>query len=286
MRVLRNAGIMASTTIAMFLLSACGQKISSDPNVVNGKVIDSTEYPEVVMIYSTAEVDGEQKAGMCTATFISDSTVLTAAHCTMLGEVVDPRTGKVDLSIDIIRVQKDEEGKIINKEVLATSVAAYRNPDWDAEFKKQQVNNYDLGVVVFPEGTSQHIANIRTSKPQIGEELTVVGFGLNYVPSSQEDVDSSSAFIKRMGHNKVSKPWLGSFDGFIYFEGATETTTADGSNANASSGDSGGPLFIDGKLAGVTSGGGRSLWGTGVSLYIDLQSEISKKFLNKIDINY
>lgn len=65
--------------------------------------------------------------------------------------------------------------------------------------------------------------------------------------------------------------------GFIQFTGVDSTTTADGTDSSSASGDSGGPLFINGKVAGVTSGG----FGRTRSLYIDLWSAESQAFLSK-----
>ncbi|RYZ83462.1 MAG: trypsin-like serine protease, partial [Proteobacteria bacterium] len=52
------------------------------------------------------------------------------------------------------------------------------------------------------------------------------------------------------------------------------------------SGDSGGPMFVKGKLVGVTSGGGISKTPDGVELaisfYVDLNSSISKQFLSTV----
>lgn len=260
------------TSLFLLTLNCSNLENTSNIKVSNGKEIADTEYPSVIMLFDQA------KGGLCTGTFISDDTVITAAHCTMGSNDIDAK-GKVNHTLYIAKLIDIKQKKI---EKLATSVAVYRNPAWDAEFKKQQVNSYDLGLVVFPKGTAKEVSQISGEIAQQGEKLTIVGYGLDYVPKDAKDVDPSSVGKKRIGYNSV----LMLKDGFIYFSGAVKTTTADGTNANASMGDSGGPLFIDDKLAGITSGGGRTLFGTGASVYIDLQSDISKAYLQGMGIEY
>ena len=264
-----------AVSLALGMMVGCGRAsdLKSTTKVSNGKDITETEYPSVIMLFD------QTKGALCTGTFISDTTVITAAHCTMGSSDIDAKTGKVNHTLYLARLIDIKQKKL---EKLATSEAVYRNPQWDAEFKKQQVNKYDLGVVVFPKGTGKGISELASETPAQGDELTIVGYGLNYVPKDEKDVDVSSVGKKRVGFNSVAALQ----DGFIYFSGALKTTTADGSNANASMGDSGGPLFVGDKLAGVTSGGGRTLFGTGASVYIDLNSDISKGFLHSMNIEY
>ena len=264
-----------SVALAVGMLVGCGRAsdTKSHVKVSNGKDIAETEYPAVILLFD------QTKGALCTGTFISDTTVITAAHCTMGSNDIDAKTGKVNHTLYLARVIDIKQKKL---EKIATSVAVYRNPQWDAEFKKQQVNKYDLGVVVFPAGTARGIAQISSDTPAQGDELTIVGYGLNYVPKNEKDIDVSSVGKKRLGHNSVAQLQ----DGFIYFSGAVKTTSADGSNANASMGDSGGPMFINDKLVGITSGGGRTIFGTGASVYIDLSSDISKDFLRTLKIEY
>jgi len=255
------------------LLFGCGQayNINSTEKVSNGKDISESEYPSVILLFD------QTKGALCTGTFISDTTVLTAAHCTMGSSDIDLKTGKVNHTLYLARVIDIKQKKL---EKLATSVAVYRNPKWDAEFKKQQVNKYDLGVVVFPKGTAKGISELSSVSPTQNDELTFVGYGLNYVPKNEKDIDTSSVGKKRVGYNNVAALK----DGFIYFLGSVKTTTADGSKANASMGDSGGPLFINNKLSGVTSGGGRTIFGGSASVYIDLSSDVSNEFLDLMKI--
>jgi hypothetical protein len=261
----------------LFLVGACGgqqEGLRSDLSISNGKEIDESEFPSVVLLFD------EAKGAVCTGTFIDPQTVLTAAHCTMGGQNVDPETGEVRNHKIYIARNLDIRTKQVDK--IAASVQIFRNPKWDSEFKKRQVNSLDLGVIRFPPRTSRHYTEISSTPVEVGDPLIVVGYGLDYVPRSTVGVDSSSIGVKRAGTNKVAEVT----SGFIAFSGARTTTTADGSKVNSSMGDSGGPMFVNDKLVGITSGGGVDLFGRAASLHVDLQTEQSKEFLSSLGITY
>ena len=259
-----NACKAMSMTLGLSLgLVNCGVESGSDIKVANGTVIPETSYPSVVLLY-------DQAGSICTGTFITDEIVLTAAHCTMSGKV--DSQGNVDLTLGIIEIEDAEENKA---KLVAKSTRIVRNPLWDRNGRN--VNRYDLGVVYFPEGTARAVSRITDYPARQGDDFTIVGYGLNQTLDMN---DGSSAGVKRVGYNSVSSV----SGGFIQFYGQTKTTSGDGSNASSGSGDSGGPLFIDGEIAGVTSGGGNS-WGQARSLYVDVHSSTSRDFLEQF-INY
>ena len=230
----------------------------------------------MVLLYDTAH------KSLCTGTFISDDTVLTAAHCTMGSPSVDPDTGRVSgLSLTIMKLVKASP-KTMSK--VASSVDVFRNTHWDRAELTKTVNEYDLGIVKFPPGTSNATARLAADSPSAGNKLTVVGYGLNFIPKPGDATyDHSSSGIKRAGTNTVSAVE----DGFIRFEGQDADTSEDGTNVSSSHGDSGGPMFVDEQLVGVTSGGGINDSGHGVSLYIDLNSATSRSFLQgAMGLNY
>ncbi len=92
----------------------------------------------------------------------------------------------------------------------------------------------------------------------------------------------SGAGVKRAGTNSVGSV----SGGFINFDGLPEADgeTTPGTLVASGSGDSGGPLFVSGQLAGVTSGGGLPRDGRGgyyaTSKYVDVNSVYVKSFLN------
>ncbi|HYX38787.1 MAG TPA: trypsin-like serine protease [Oligoflexus sp.] len=253
----------AVTLGALGLATACGVSPAdrSEVKVTNGREVGETEYPSVVLLYDSVQ------GGICTGTFITPTVVLSAAHCTMAGKV--DADGNVELKLAMIRI-KDPVAK--QAELIAESTSIIRNPLWDKNGRN--VNKYDLSLITFPAGTSQAVSAIASVGAKAKDKFTIVGYGLNQMKDMS---NGDSAGVKREGVNAVSSV----SGGFIQFTGKDSTTTADGTDVSSASGDSGGPLFINGKVAGVTSGGGWGGFGRTRSMYIDLWSSESQAFLGK-----
>ncbi len=268
MKIAANRVPVFAMTVGIMGLTACGVSTpeSSDLKVTNGQVISEDVYPEVLMLEISTP---SGKPGICTGTFISDAVALTAAHCVNNGQPDDD--GKVDMEIHYVHgsdgVQNLDSNK--NQNRLAKAVAAYQNKAWQAT--GGGVNPRDLGIVVFPKGTAKRWATIATRKPTVGDDFVIVGYGLN------ELMDwGAKAGVKRMGKNKIKVLE----NGFIKFEGTPRNLDADGINSASASGDSGGPLFVNGELVGTTSGGGVR-GNVKASNYVDLTSDSSREFLAK-----
>ncbi|MBC7661860.1 MAG: S1 family peptidase [Chitinophagaceae bacterium] len=247
------------------LLGACGAKSNqgSALKVTNGQLATSKQYPSVVLLYDA------KLGAMCTGTFVNETTVISAAHCTE-GGTVDAKGNVTGSPLSIISISDLAGGQA---SLVATATAEVRNIQWDKNGKN--VNKYDLSLITFPAGTAKAVSALADASPSAGDDLTIVGYGLN---QSDDLSDGSSAGVKRIGHNTVAVV----SEGFIQFDGDSETTTANGTHSSASAGDSGGPLFINGKLAGITSGGGKADASSPdtTSLYIDVNSIESQAFLS------
>jgi len=241
------------------LTAACGSspQVGSKIKITNGTEIPNEEFPSVVLLYDAAA------GSICTGTFVTETIVLTAAHCSMGGKV--DAAGNVDLTMYIIEIS-DQENK--SAEIIGTSTKVLRNPQWDRN--GGNVNRYDLGLVYFEPGVARAVSPIATSPARSGDNFTIVGFGLS-------SNDQSTAGVKRMGVNRIDSI----SGGFVQFTGKSGTTNGDGTDSSAGSGDSGGPLFINGALAGVTSGGGWGGFSRTRSLYVDVHSNTSKDYLKK-----
>lgn len=263
---MRKAQVLRTGILSVGLLSsiwACGRagEESSQVKVTNGREVKEGEFESVVLLF-------DQKAGsICTGTLIQPNVVLTAAHCSMSGDV--DSQGNVSGELAIIKVKNLAKKEV---ELVATSSRIVRNPLWDANGKN--VNKFDLGLVFFDEPLPFEVSTLASKPARAGDAVEIVGYGLN---QSGNILDSSSAGVKRFGTNRVQSV----SDGFIQFTGANKTSSGNGTNSSASSGDSGGPLFINGQLAGVTSGGGFGGFGKTLSLYINLWSPESQAFLSR-----
>jgi len=162
----------------------------------------------------------------CTATLISPTHVLTAAHCA---------DGLLDT-----------EGRFIINNTTYQSTNITLHPDWRGFLLGQDGDN-DLAIIEL----SQAVPGIAPSPilrnaPSVGDDLILVGFGAG----GDGDTGSDGTFgTKRVGTTPIdsltSELIFWSFD--------------DNSESNTAPGDSGGPAFleIDGQtfIAGVTSGG-------------------------------
>ncbi len=245
-------------------VAGCGVAPSnaSQVKVTNGREVAESEYPSVILLYDKAE------GAICTGTFITATVVLSAAHCTMGGEV-DADGNVIDHVISIIKITDPIAKKA---ELIADSVKVVRNPLWDKNAKN--VNKWDLSLITFPEGTSAAVSALAAVPAKAGDQLTIVGYGLNQMANTS---DGSSAGVKREGTNKVTSV----SGGFVQFTGLDKSKQGDGSDSSSASGDSGGPMFINGKLAGVTSGGGFGGFGRTRALYVDIWSAESRAFLSK-----
>lgn len=209
----------------------------SSVKVLNGVEVASDEYPEV------QKLDRSYSDKICTGSFVSHNTFLTANHCVDLHD----HTAQ-ELSVNGVH-----------------PIAAYDHPFLSMGRK------YDLAVLIFPSHTSDSFTSILNRNPVAGDSLTIVGFGIN-----QSEADRG---VKRKGTNTLDSV----MDGVLTFTGDARpqvgsdgTSISTGEDVSARGGDSGGPLFIQGMLAGTTSGGGGNK-----SHYVDLNSDQSRFVLQK-----
>ncbi|RYG17682.1 S1 family peptidase [bacterium] len=237
----------------------------SKSEIVNGTMGWFHEQPAVVALYDS------ENDGLCTGTFISDSEVLTAAHCTG-GLGADDETGEVSGQMSLIQIDDGPNGRQVK--VLANSVRIIRDPRWDD--LSSEVNNFDLAIVKFPARTWGTKAKISARQAQVGDDVEMFGYGLDQDSGS----DDGSAGYFRKGYNTVESVE----GGFIAFTGYSYTSElgGHGSNASAGQGDSGGPLFVNNEIVGVVSGGASPGYfeDYATNYYVDLLSTESQAFLS------
>lgn len=252
-------------------LNGCGVKgeaPASKVKVTNGIEVSADAYPEVVELAMLFE-DGSSR---CTGTFVNATQVLTAAHCVAELDYENPE-------IYVVVDAQDDNG-LPQKRALGKGLNVAIHPDYPHD---QSIRPSDLAVVDFEEGVSVAQAELRTKPAKKDEQLTIVGFGQNVTFMDYFGLNGTGGGLKREGTNVVDDV----ADGFITFIGTPQASEGiePGKKALAGSGDSGGPLFIDGKLAGVTSGGGLYWAGAGydgLSYYVDINSESSRSFLETV----
>ena len=188
--------------------------------------------------FSSVGMLGAWGSDFCSGTLISPTFVLTAAHC---AEGVG-----------------DTEGNFTVEGQTYTTSRVYVHPDWnDFVFGTDGANDialYELATTV----TGATPSPIFTGTPQVGDELTLVGFGAGGDGNTGHNGDYG---IKRVGTTPIDQ--VSSTLIHWSFDNNSESNTAPG--------DSGGPAFllVDGvyEVAGVTSGGDRFDAGIGDNSY-------------------
>jgi len=190
------------------------------PQIING--VPTTEYPAV------AAVDILKPTGefLCTGTLVSPSVVLTAAHCVDN----DP------VAIDVVFFPNS------STETHYAGVAYAIHPEYRfpaADLAMLLLEAPVVGITPVP------VAG-RTPRPRtVG---TIVGYGAD---------ETGNVGVKEMGTVRLKRcprrvPALGLQRGDLARALCWRSRP---SEQNTCHGDSGGPLLIDGELAGVTSGG-------------------------------
>jgi secreted trypsin-like serine protease len=253
-----GTGLLTSTLIA------CGSSAqNSETKVTNGREITESTYPSVVLL--VMELDKGQ--AICTGTFVNDSQVISAGHCV---EGLDP----ADPAMYV--VTSNAAGEYV---ATAKAVSYTRNPNYNIRLG---VSPYDVSVINFKAGSAPATSPLATRSPSAADTLTIVGYGNNVNTfDNYGQLTGSGAGTKRAGTNTVASV----SGGFINFNGLPEAdgSASKGTLVSSGSGDSGGPLFVNGALAGVTSGGGLRSDGRGgylaTSKYVDLNSIYVKSFL-------
>lgn len=269
-----GVGMLLSSLLAANGCGSHNNQASSEFKVTNGKKINEQEFPAVAFLASYPVTEsGFVSQGFCTGTFVNDHQLLTAAHCV---EGLDPENPAM------YYVGKPEGStKDLEYEPIAQALSFVQHPNYSMRLEGG-INQYDMAVVEFPVGTAPAVSQITNIKPKTGDDLTIVGYGdnRNFATYSGEFGGSGSG-IKRVGTNQVA--FLES--DMIGFYGVTEENPElkVGEFSASGAGDSGGPLYINDKLAGITSGGGLAQteegFMVGVSLYVDLTSQSSIQFL-------
>ena len=210
--------------ISAALAAGCKVRQQNDSRVkvVNGKALKETDFPAVIQI---AYDLGGGASATCSATWVSDRTVLTAAHCV---EGADQSPSKVT----IVRGT--------GKSLRASKV--YSHPT----YRPNSGIGHDIAIIVFSEQSSTFYIPVALTQAQAGDPLTIIGFG------KFDHLNSKSGGTKRMGTNQVADI---DYQGRVDFEGLISpiNTEGTGESVTNSQGDSGGPMIIKGRVQGVSS---------------------------------
>jgi hypothetical protein len=187
--------------------------------LVNGQLDVNGDYSSVVVL--------KNGRALCTGTFVSDNTLLTAAHC------VTPSAPGGGLRA------------VINGRTIP-ALQAILSPIPEG---RERAPKDDVAVIIFEDGTSDTWFDLSRFPPKVGQRITVVGFGqTDFVGDNRSDEK------RRYGENTISD--LPDGGATIKYElTVNDDGSAIGSDVMTGRGDSGGPLFLGNGLLGIVSRG-------------------------------
>jgi hypothetical protein len=234
--------------------------------IVGGEATGANEYPSVVRL-TVQEATPTSPEQICTGVIISHRTVLAASHCIKKLTTTSPNG-----SYHFIAV---EAGATRTKTAINSAFAVtYKEPLGVKNIPENHVA-LDLAVLDFGANAFQlsSYPKIATRPPQVGENLTLVGFGA----TSFKEGEGTTGNLNK-GQNTLK--FYDQEDGYIMLSSRLDAQGIP-EGALAAPGDSGGPLFdSQGNLMGIGSALNLQT-SVATNFFVDLTSYESKTLLGR-----
>ncbi|KAI8318240.1 trypsin-like serine protease [Martensiomyces pterosporus] len=233
--------LLALASTAFALPSPAGQL---EVRIINGKPAPKGSYPYLVKLTIGSKGDGN-----CGGTILSDTTVVTAAHC-----LVDSESGRVNPPEEV-SVGFGDNNVTLQQQVKANKV--YIHPGYNSSTVV-----HDIAIITFPkiklDGDKVQSIPIYKGKLPPGTALTALGWGkTNTELTFNKLSDVLLSTTVKTGNIDDCKKFLPRFESSDGLEICTENKLTP--NTDVCQGDSGTGLIInvDGKpyLAGLVSYG-------------------------------
>lgn len=257
-----------------------GARTNPDPclKIVNGT--ESQAQPAIGMIY---QQNGDHLF-LCTGTFVSSNTMITAAHCFPFGTDIAYVPGTSWDLTDATVVAEIGRSAIRSIKTIVSPVLLHSG-DGIASTDSQK----DLAVVIFPDGTAPATLPILRRAATDGEAVDLYGFGRTEIDEVHAASTPGTRTIKRHGRNQIAKKdeLKSSYPNTLLLFGAASGKGSTGSLG--SNGDSGGPLLIGNAVAGIAStvglasGLGSVTSEEAFTVYSDLNSAFAQNFYREAE---
>ena len=204
----------------------CFDDSQSELKIVGGKEIAPSKYPSVLKFYDSDNVLGDNLT--CTGTCIASNAILTAKHCFEMSEAAISAIN-VSRTSRVREVNTGWDGNLENlppqknldqwTRVSVKKLALYPGTDPDL----------DSAVIVIDDssGICQNTTPICDTRPKIGENIIIAGYGI------YEEGSKVKSGVFHEGFNRV----------FRFSDNLLEYTTNENLQGGTNRGDSGGPVF-------------------------------------------
>jgi hypothetical protein len=222
------------------LLVGCGQAGAGIP-VASGVAVSITDgYPGVVMVILPNE------SGYCTGVIVSQNAVLTANHCLLTSGTYS---------------------------IVGSDGTTYTTTQFVTNGTGSVSDTRDIGILIFSQSIVKDQTEIYSvgNTVNTGDIVTIVGYGCD-----NPDTRANGGY-KRSGTNAVSVD-----SDFLMLETPVSTVRIIGDSTEAGScfGDSGGPMFDNNMVVGLTHAGGEDSSGQNyISEYVNLTTSDNWNFL-------
>ena len=254
-------------------LAGCGAQASLEKgpasntsDIVGGQA--TTGFAAVGALVNFAP--GGSGGDLCTATYIGNNRVITAAHCVLaLNSAGSPTPAMADTSNVEFYLGSSLAGSIDNSKVYTPDRIAlppgFNFQTFLLNAQNGTYNNNDLAMVHLTTNPTVDIAPVSTAPitdADVGQNLILIGYG-----TTGKYGDGTTAGVKRT----TSVP-LNQYNNYLLEAGSQ--------NRGTCSGDSGGPAALNGTLVGVTQSGSTDSSGNCVGDDIFTRVDAWASFIN------